>query len=136
MSDIEPVPAPPANSNADPRWRFIRDVAVFEMKLALNNLHNFFQIPLTLAVAVFDLFVKGRQEGERFYKLVEMGRTIDDFASRHQARPRTNNGEQGRGSLTRLCARFFRRAGDSVKDRKEAEYCEGPRPDRIGRRPW
>jgi hypothetical protein len=31
-----------------------------------------------MAVAVFDLLVKGKSEGERFYKLVEMGRTIDD----------------------------------------------------------
>jgi hypothetical protein len=27
---------------------------------------------------VFDVVVKGKTEGERFYKLVEMGRTIDD----------------------------------------------------------
>ncbi|MBV9046155.1 MAG: hypothetical protein JO348_09935 [Alphaproteobacteria bacterium] len=70
----------PQLSNRDPnaRWRFLRDVAVFELKLALNNLHNFFQIPLTLAVAAFDVIAGGKQEGERFYKLVEMGRTIDD----------------------------------------------------------
>ena len=43
----------PAISNVDPhaRWKFMRDVLVFESKLALNNLHNFFQIPVTLAVA-------------------------------------------------------------------------------------
>jgi len=83
MSD--PIPAPvspvpqPAPTNADQRWKFIRDVGVFELKLALNNLHNFFQIPLTLAVAVFDLVAGSKNgEGERFYKLVEMGRTIDD----------------------------------------------------------
>ncbi|MBL6854726.1 MAG: hypothetical protein ISS15_15870 [Alphaproteobacteria bacterium] len=78
---ISPAPPPPApaRSNADQRWRFIRDVGVFELKLALNNLHNFFQIPLTLAVAAFDLVVRSKNgEGERFYKLVEMGRTIDD----------------------------------------------------------
>src|SRR6185437_8068393 len=72
------MPDLPAPTNQDTRWKFLRDVAVFEMKLALNNLHNFFQIPLTLAVAVFDLVVRGKAEGERFYKLVEMGRTIDD----------------------------------------------------------
>ncbi|HEY4940227.1 MAG TPA: hypothetical protein VII56_02270 [Rhizomicrobium sp.] len=78
MTDM--LPSPPPGSNRDPhaRWKFIRDVAVFELKLALNNLHNFFQIPLTLAVAVFDLVVGGAEEGTRFYKLVEMGRTIDD----------------------------------------------------------
>ena len=73
----EPAQLPPP-TNADARWKFIRDVAVFELKLALNNLHNFFQIPLTIAVAVFDLIAGGKTEGERFYKLVEMGRTIDD----------------------------------------------------------
>src|SRR5215469_7411171 len=82
MSDPVPVQAtPPAQSNIDPngRWQFLRDVAVFELKLALNNLHNFFQIPLTLGVAAFDLFVKPKEgEGARFYKLVEIGRTIDD----------------------------------------------------------
>jgi hypothetical protein len=82
MTDLVPVP-PRAEpnvpaTNRDPRWQFLRDVAVFEAKLALNNLHNFFQIPLTLAVAIFDVVVKGKTEGERFYKLVEVGRTIDD----------------------------------------------------------
>lgn len=68
----------PATVDSHARWKFIRDVLVFEAKLALNNLHNFFQIPVTLAVAVFDLLVKGREEGERFYKLLELGRTIDE----------------------------------------------------------
>lgn len=77
MTDV-PTPQPAPTSNIDPRWRFLRDVVVFEAKLALNNLHNFFQIPVTLAVAVFDLLVRGKEEGERFYKLVEWGRTIDD----------------------------------------------------------
>jgi hypothetical protein len=80
MTDLVPLtPTPPPDHNhRSDRWVFIRDVLVFEGKLALNNLHNFFQIPLTMAVAVFDLLVKGKSEGERFYKLVEMGRTIDD----------------------------------------------------------
>jgi hypothetical protein len=75
---VETVPAP--LHNADTRWAFIRDVAVFEFKLALNNFHNFFQIPLTLVVAAIDLIFteKGKMEGSRFYKVVEWGRTIDD----------------------------------------------------------
>ena len=71
---------PPTQLPADPhaRWKFVRDVLVFESKLALNNLHNFFQIPVTIAVALFDLLFKGKEEGARFYKMLEMGRTIDD----------------------------------------------------------
>jgi hypothetical protein len=71
---------PPPTPEEDPhaRWKFIRDVGVFELKLFINNVHNFFQVPLTLAVAVFDLIFKGKYHGERFYKIVEHGRTIDD----------------------------------------------------------
>ncbi len=67
-------------SNIDPhaRWKFIRDVGVFQLKLFLNNMHNFVQIPLTLAVAVYDLLFPKEQEGERFYQILELGRAIDD----------------------------------------------------------
>jgi hypothetical protein len=79
MTDL-PGPAPQESDASDPhaRWKFIRDVLVFEAKLSLNNFHNFFQVPLTFAVAVFDLIFRGKEEGARFYKLVEVGRTIDD----------------------------------------------------------
>lgn len=62
----------------DARWKFIRDVAVFELKLTINNFHNFFQVPLTFAVALFDLIFRHGEEGSRFYWLVEQGRLIDD----------------------------------------------------------
>ncbi|HEY4115947.1 MAG TPA: hypothetical protein VGM17_17960 [Rhizomicrobium sp.] len=82
MNEIVPQPQaeqmPAAASNADARWKFLRDVAVFELKLALNNFHNFFQIPLTLGVAAIDVVFRRKTEGERFYKVVEYGRTIDD----------------------------------------------------------
>jgi hypothetical protein len=77
MSNLPTIPKPP-DADTHARWKFFRDVLVFESKLVLNNFHNFFQIPLTLAVAVFDLLVRGKEEGERFYKLLEVGRTIDD----------------------------------------------------------
>ncbi len=82
MSENLPVPVPSNEpvSNIDPhaRWKFLRDVAVFEFKLVLNNMHNFFQVPLTLVVAAVDLIFKTEPEGGRFYKLLELGRTIDD----------------------------------------------------------
>jgi hypothetical protein len=86
MSDAETLPEPipeqppptPPLSPRDARWQFLRDVAVFELKLMLNNLHNFFQVPLTLGVALFDLVFKHGEEGSRFYWLVEQGRLIDD----------------------------------------------------------
>jgi hypothetical protein len=79
MTDL-PGPAPQESDPSDPdvRWKFLRDVLVFEAKLSLNNFHNFFQVPLTFAVAVFDLIFRGKTQGSRFYKLVEIGRAIDD----------------------------------------------------------
>jgi hypothetical protein len=68
----------PPLSGRDARWKFIRDVAAFELKLTINNFHNFFQVPLTLAVALIDLVFKHGEEGSRFYWLVEQGRVIDD----------------------------------------------------------
>ncbi len=76
MSDM-----PPPLSDIDPhaRWKFLRDVGVFQFKLFLNGVHGIFQIPLTLGAAAIDLVFKGHEEGSRFYKMVEHGRTIDDF---------------------------------------------------------
>ena len=68
----------PPLSARDARWKFLRDVAVFELKLTLNNFHNFFQVPLTLGIALFDLIFKHGEEGSRFYWVVEQGRLIDD----------------------------------------------------------
>jgi len=81
MNELQPLPPPPLLENSDARWKFLRDVAVFELKLVLNNLHNFVQVPITLAVAAVDVIFKGKTEGERFYKVVEYGRTIDDSIS-------------------------------------------------------
>jgi len=88
MSDVPAIPEeprkvegevlPPGSMPKDARWKFLRDVAVFELKLTINNFHNFFQVPLTFAVAVFDLIFKHGEEGSRFYWLVEQGRMIDD----------------------------------------------------------
>ncbi len=76
MPDL--VPQEPVGRPRDPRWKFLRDVAVFELKLTLNNIHNFFQVPLTLVVALVDLIFRHGEEGSRFYWLVEQGRIIDD----------------------------------------------------------
>ena len=68
----------PPPTNSDERWKFLRDLGVFQFKLALNNIHNFIQIPVTLVIALVDLVFKGESEGARFYKFLEVGRGIDD----------------------------------------------------------
>ncbi len=74
MSDLPEKTDPPAAANSDARWKFLRDVAVFEFKMFLDNVRDFFLMPASLVAALIDLVFKGEREGERFYKVLEWGR--------------------------------------------------------------
>lgn len=65
------TPLPPSDPHA--RWRFLRDVAVFQFKLFLDNLRDFALVPITLLAAGIDLVFKGEKEGQLFYKVLEWG---------------------------------------------------------------
>lgn len=52
------------------RWRFLRDVAVFQFKLFLDNLRDFALVPVSLVAAALDLLITGEHEGARFYKVL------------------------------------------------------------------
>jgi hypothetical protein len=58
---------------ADERWTFIRDVVVFQIKLLLDNLRDLVLMPVALAAAIIDLFVRGEREGALFYKVLRWG---------------------------------------------------------------
>ncbi|HEY5338695.1 MAG TPA: hypothetical protein VIJ85_10850 [Rhizomicrobium sp.] len=73
----ETLPPPPNDPHI--RWRFIRDILVFQLKLVLGNLQNFVLVPVSLVAAGVDLFVKGKHEGERFYWVMEWGRRTDEM---------------------------------------------------------
>ncbi|HTQ14023.1 MAG TPA: hypothetical protein VMH86_09120 [Rhizomicrobium sp.] len=72
------TPLPPPANDPHARWRFLRDVLVFQLKLVLGNLQNFLLLPVTLVAAAMDLVLKGRHEGERFYWVLEWGRRTDE----------------------------------------------------------
>lgn len=55
------------------RWKFLRDVLVFQLKLFLDNLRDFALMPATLVAALIDLFIKGEREGALFYKVLRWG---------------------------------------------------------------
>ncbi len=81
----EPLPPTDADApNPHARWRFLRDVAVFQFKLFLDNLRDFALVPITLLAAGIDLVFKGEKEGQLFYKVLEWGwhseRVIDLYS--------------------------------------------------------
>jgi hypothetical protein len=55
------------------RWKFLRDVLVFQFKLLLDNVRDFALVPVSLGAALIDLIVKGEREGALFYKVLRWG---------------------------------------------------------------
>jgi hypothetical protein len=57
----------------DARWRFFRDVLVFQLKIFIGNLRDFALMPVSLVAAILDLVSKGNREGSRFYRVLRWG---------------------------------------------------------------
>ena len=58
----------------DERWKFLRDVVVFQLKMLLDNLRDLVLMPVSLVAALSDLILKGDREGARFYRVLRWGR--------------------------------------------------------------
>jgi hypothetical protein len=67
-----PMSTPP-RANSDDRWRFLRDVLVFQLKLFLDNVRGFALMPVSLVAALIDLVSRGEREGALFYKVLRWG---------------------------------------------------------------
>jgi hypothetical protein len=78
---LPPLPPPDPHS----RWKFLRDVLVFQLKLVLGNLQNFVLVPVSLVAAVLDLFIRGEREGEKFYRVMDWGRRTDEMINVYSA---------------------------------------------------
>jgi hypothetical protein len=59
--------------SSDERWQFWRDVAVFQLKMLLDNVRDLVLMPVSLVAALLDLILKGEREGARFYKVLRWG---------------------------------------------------------------
>ncbi len=55
------------------RWRFLRDVIVFQLKMLVDNVRDFALMPATLIAALIDLLAKGEREGALFYRVLRWG---------------------------------------------------------------
>jgi hypothetical protein len=64
---------PNTQKTTDERWRFWRDVLVFELKMFIGNLRDFALMPVSLGAAVIDLVSKGEREGSLFYRVLRWG---------------------------------------------------------------
>ena len=81
MTSTPSLPAPGSND----RWKFIRDVIVFQVKMLLDNVRDLILMPVALAAALIDLIYRGEREGTLFYKVLRWGwhseRVIDVYSA-------------------------------------------------------
>lgn len=66
-------PSTPSRANSDDRWKFLRDVLVFQLKMFLDNVRDFALMPISLIAALIDLVFRGEREGALFYKVLRWG---------------------------------------------------------------
>ncbi len=81
-----PASLPPsAAAGRDDHWRFLRDVAVFQLKMLLDNVRDFALMPVSLGAALIDLIFKGERQGVLFYQVLRWGahseRVIDVYSA-------------------------------------------------------
>jgi predicted N-acetyltransferase YhbS len=67
------------------RWRFWRDVLVFNLKILLGNLRDFALIPVSLVAAVIDVISKGEREGSLFYRVLQWGAHSEEVLDAYSA---------------------------------------------------
>ena len=67
------------------RWRFLRDVVVFQLKMFLDNVRDFALMPISLVAAVIDLIYKGDREGALFYRVLRWGAHSEEVINVYSA---------------------------------------------------
>jgi len=92
MSSPKPLPI---ESGSNERWKFFRDVLVFQLKMLLDNVRDFALMPVSLVAALIDLIFKGKRQGSLFYQVLRWGAHSEEVinvygAIEAQEKPRVN----------------------------------------------
>jgi len=82
---MNPPPPTPASADPDDRWKFVRDVMVFQLKLFLDNVRDLVLMPVSLVAALIDLVFRGEREGALFYRVLRWGAHSEDVIDVYSA---------------------------------------------------
>ena len=80
----EPLSTLP-RANSDERWKFLRDVLAFQLKMLLDNVRDFALMPVSLVAALIDLVFRGEREGALFYKVLRWGSHSEEMIDVYSA---------------------------------------------------
>ncbi len=82
MDSFSPAPLRPGSGE---RWRFLRDLIVFQLKMLLDNVRDFALMPIALVAAIVDVVYKGEVEGARFYRVLRWGAHSEEVINVYSA---------------------------------------------------
>jgi hypothetical protein len=82
-------------SGSNERWKFFRDVLVFQLKMLLDNVRDFALMPVSLVAALIDLIFKDKRHGSLFYQVLRWGAHSEEVINVYSAiethdRPKVN----------------------------------------------
>ncbi len=72
-------------SGSNERWKFFRDVLVFQLKMFLDNVRDFALMPVSLIAALIDLIFKGKRHGSLFYQVLRWGAHSEEVINVYSA---------------------------------------------------
>jgi len=72
-------------SGTNERWKFFRDVLVFQLKMLLDNVRDFALMPVSLVAALIDLIFKGKRQGSLFYQVLRWGAHSEEVINVYSA---------------------------------------------------
>ncbi len=61
------------------RWELLRDVVVFQVKLAVDGFRDLLLVPISLIAALVDLVTPQHRKGQHFYDVVLLGRRSEKW---------------------------------------------------------
>src|SRR5678815_563927 len=82
MSSPDPLTV---ESGSNARWKFFRDVLVFQLKMLLDNVRDFALMPVSLVAALIDLIFKGERHGTLFYQVLRWGAHSEEVINVYSA---------------------------------------------------
>ncbi len=108
----------PAGKQSPPgRWRLIRDVAVFQVKLFADGFRDLIFSPVSIVLALIDL-VTG---GSRFYNLLHLGRRTDRWINLFGRYSSTRGLDEAVSRVETMVAEQYRKGGITASARQAVD---------------
>lgn len=77
------------------RWVILRDLVIFQVKLALDGVKDVVLAPAAVGAALFDVLFPGSTPGSRFYAVMRIGERFDRWLSLFAAADKADAGRDG-----------------------------------------